>query len=137
MLAAGALRDFLDHMAGVIALVALSAAVMPGLATALRGLLSPPVRSHAQRLHRAVGAVGVGALLAHIGVKVAGGRVDAATAAPGGAAATPWSAWAPSPATSSCSPSPRASGAASSRHATGSARSASSTEPPTPPGPPP
>ncbi|WP_319263333.1 hypothetical protein OG920_33835 [Streptomyces europaeiscabiei] len=41
VLAAGALRDFLDHMAGVIALVALSAAVMPGLATALRGLLSP------------------------------------------------------------------------------------------------
>ncbi|MFJ5733419.1 hypothetical protein [Streptomyces paradoxus] len=82
-LAAGALRDFLDRMAGVIALVALSAAVMLGLATALRGLLPPPVRSQAQRLHRAVGAVGVGALLTHIGVKVAGGRVDAAAAALG------------------------------------------------------
>ncbi|NEC92579.1 hypothetical protein [Streptomyces sp. SID12501] len=80
VLAAGALRDFLDRMAGVIALVALSAAVMLGLATALRGLLPPPVRSHAQRLHRVAGAVGVGALLTHIGVKVAGGRVDAATA---------------------------------------------------------
>ncbi|GAA2306389.1 hypothetical protein GCM10010234_57330 [Streptomyces hawaiiensis] len=83
VLAAGALRDFLDRMAGVIALVALSAAVVLGLATALRGLLPPKVRSPAQRLHRALGAVGVGALLTHIGVKVAGGRVDAAAAALG------------------------------------------------------
>ncbi|MEU1320421.1 hypothetical protein [Streptomyces tibetensis] len=83
VLAAGTLRDVLDRMAGVIALVALSVAVVLGLATALRGLLPRPVRSHAQRLHRATGAVGVGALLTHIGVKVAGGRVDAGAAALG------------------------------------------------------
>ncbi|MFJ9819525.1 hypothetical protein ACIRU3_30535 [Streptomyces sp. NPDC101151] len=80
-LAGGALRGFLDRMAGVVALVALSLAVMLGLATALRGLLPPRPRTGAQHLHRALGVLGVGFLLLHIGVKVAGGRVAATAAA--------------------------------------------------------
>ena len=82
-LAGGALRGFLDRMAGVVALVALSVAVMLGLATALRGLLPPRARTAAQHLHRAFGVLGVGFLLLHIGVKVAGGRVAATAAALG------------------------------------------------------
>ncbi|WP_317445188.1 ferric reductase-like transmembrane domain-containing protein [Streptomyces collinus] len=82
-LAGGVLRGFLDRMAGVVALVALSLAVMVGLATALRGLLPPRARTAAQHLHRALGVLGVGFLLLHIGVKVAGGRVAAGAAALG------------------------------------------------------
>ncbi|MEV5799071.1 ferric reductase-like transmembrane domain-containing protein [Streptomyces collinus] len=82
-LVGGALRGFLDRMAGVVALVALSLAVMAGLATALRGLLPPRARTAAQHLHRALGVLGVGFLLLHIGVKVAGGRVAAGAAALG------------------------------------------------------
>ncbi|MFC9278784.1 hypothetical protein [Streptomyces collinus] len=82
-LVGGALRGFLDRMAGVVALVALSLAVMVGLATALRGLLPPRARTAAQHLHRALGVLGVGFLLLHIGVKVAGGRVAAGAAALG------------------------------------------------------
>ncbi|MFE2096277.1 MULTISPECIES: ferric reductase-like transmembrane domain-containing protein [unclassified Streptomyces] len=82
-LAGGALRGFLDRMAGVVALVALSLAVMLGLATALRGVLPPRPRTVVQHLHRAFGVLGVGFLLLHIGVKVAGGRVAATAAALG------------------------------------------------------
>ncbi|MFJ5970370.1 hypothetical protein [Streptomyces sp. NPDC093060] len=82
-LAGGALRGFLDRMAGVVALVALSLAVMLGLATALRGVLPPRPRTVFQHLHRAFGVLGVGFLLLHIGVKVAGGRVAATAAALG------------------------------------------------------
>ncbi|GAA2920698.1 hypothetical protein [Streptomyces mexicanus] len=59
------------------------AAVRAGPATALRGLLPFPVRALAQRLHRVLGVLGVGFLLPHIGVEVAGGRVSAASAALG------------------------------------------------------
>ncbi|MYW67600.1 hypothetical protein GTY65_26530 [Streptomyces sp. SID8379] len=80
-LAGGELRGFMDRMAGVVALVALSVAVMLGLATALRGVLPPGLRTYAMAAHRGAGVLGVGALFVHIGVKVAGDRIGAAAAA--------------------------------------------------------
>ncbi|MFD7628178.1 hypothetical protein ACFV7Q_19420 [Streptomyces sp. NPDC059851] len=82
-LAGGALQVFLDRMAGVFALVALSCSVMLGLATVFRDVLAPARRQLAQQLHRAAAVAGVGFLLVHIGVKVAGGRVTAVQAALG------------------------------------------------------
>ncbi|MFE2252411.1 hypothetical protein [Streptomyces lavendulae] len=76
-LAGGALQDFLDRMAGVFALVALSVSVMLGLASVFRDLLTPARRQLAQLLHRAAGLAGVGFLLVHIGVKVAGEEIAA------------------------------------------------------------
>ncbi|MEU3721480.1 hypothetical protein, partial [Streptomyces sp. NPDC031705] len=76
----GAVQEFLDRMAGVFALVALSGSVMLGLATVFRDVLTPGRRQFAQLLHRAAGLAGVGFLLVHIGVKVAGERIDAADA---------------------------------------------------------
>ncbi|MEU6862111.1 ferric reductase-like transmembrane domain-containing protein [Streptomyces sp. NPDC046876] len=79
-LAGGALQEFLDEMAGVFALVALSCSVMLGLATVFRDVLSPTHRTLAQHLHRAAAVAGVGFLLIHIGVKVAGDRIAASEA---------------------------------------------------------
>ncbi|MFE2149837.1 hypothetical protein ACFXAO_07405 [Streptomyces lavendulae] len=76
-LAGGALQDFLDRMAGVFALVALSVSVMLGLASVFRDVLTPAWRQFAQLLHRAAGLAGVGFLLVHIGVKVAGEEIAA------------------------------------------------------------
>ncbi|MET8748557.1 hypothetical protein ABZW32_00525 [Streptomyces sp. NPDC004667] len=76
-LAGGALQDFLDRMAGVFALVALSVSVMLGLASVFRDILTPDRRRLAQLLHRAAGLAGVGFLLVHIGVKVAGEEIAA------------------------------------------------------------
>ncbi|MFE2853421.1 hypothetical protein ACFXJO_20080 [Streptomyces lavendulae] len=76
-LAGGALQDFLDRMAGVFALVALSVSVMLGLASVFRDVLTPARRQFAQLLHRAAGLAGVGFLLVHIGVKVAGEEIAA------------------------------------------------------------
>lgn len=79
-LAGGAVQEFLDRMAGVFALVALSGSVMLGLATVFRDVLTPAQRQLAQLLHRAAGLAGVGFLLVHIGVKVAGEKIGAADA---------------------------------------------------------
>ncbi|UQX03498.1 ferric reductase-like transmembrane domain-containing protein [Streptomyces sp. RerS4] len=79
-LVGGAVQEFLDRMAGVFALVALSLSVMLGLATVFRDVLAPGLRQSAQLLHRAAGLVGVGFLLVHIGVKVAGERIAATDA---------------------------------------------------------
>ncbi|WP_371676226.1 hypothetical protein [Streptomyces sp. NBC_01276] len=76
-LVGGALQDFLDRMAGVFALVALSVSVMLGLASVFRDVLTPGRRQLAQLLHRAAGLAGVGFLLVHIGVKVAGEEIAA------------------------------------------------------------
>ncbi|MFG2621425.1 hypothetical protein ACGFXC_27800 [Streptomyces sp. NPDC048507] len=74
-LAGGAPKAFLDEMAGVIALVSLSVSVMLGVASVFRDVLSPGLRRLAQNLHRAAGLAGVGFLLVHIGVKVAGDEI--------------------------------------------------------------
>ncbi|AZM91714.1 hypothetical protein [Streptomyces sp. W1SF4] len=79
-LAGGAVQEFLDRMAGVFALVALSGSVMLGLTTVFRDVLTPAQRQFAQLLHRAAGLAGVGFLLVHIGVKVAGRKIGAADA---------------------------------------------------------
>ncbi|MCX5193830.1 hypothetical protein OOK31_07975 [Streptomyces sp. NBC_00249] len=79
-LVGGAVQEFLDRMAGVFALVSLSLSVMLGVATVFRDVLTPAHRQLAQLLHRAAGLAGVGFLLVHIGVKVAGGRIAASEA---------------------------------------------------------
>ncbi|MEU8772412.1 ferric reductase-like transmembrane domain-containing protein [Streptomyces sp. NPDC048606] len=79
-LVGGAVQEFLDEMAGVFALVSLSLSVMLGLATVFRDVLTPGRRQLAQTLHRAAGLIGVGFLLVHIGVKVAGERIAATDA---------------------------------------------------------
>ncbi|MFD8981484.1 hypothetical protein [Streptomyces sp. NPDC059564] len=79
-LAGGALQEFLDRMAGVFALVSLSVSVMLGVASVFRDVLPPALRQFAQNAHRAAGLAGVGFLLVHIGVKVAGERIAASDA---------------------------------------------------------
>ncbi|MFF2523732.1 hypothetical protein [Streptomyces liangshanensis] len=79
-LAGGAPRDWLDRMAGVVALVALSASVMLGLTTVFRDLLRPAHRRLAQHAHRTAGLAGLAFLVLHIAVKAAGGRVTPAAA---------------------------------------------------------
>ncbi|WP_218783341.1 hypothetical protein, partial [Streptomyces sp. BR123] len=83
VLAGGPLQAFLDRMAGVFALVALSCSVMLGLATVFRDVLTPARRQLAQQAHRAAAVAGVGFLLIHIGVKVGADRVTAVQAALG------------------------------------------------------
>ncbi|WP_326770549.1 hypothetical protein OG978_43090 (plasmid) [Streptomyces sp. NBC_01591] len=74
-LAGGPLRSWLDAMAGVVALVALSGSVLLGLTTVFRDLLAPHHRRYAQHLHRAAGLLGIGFLVLHITVKIAGHRI--------------------------------------------------------------
>ncbi|MFD9570252.1 hypothetical protein ACFWBI_10445 [Streptomyces sp. NPDC059982] len=80
VLTGGAPKAFLDEMAGVFALVSLSVSVMLGVASVFRDVLSPGLRRLAQHLHRAAGLAGVGFLLVHIGVKVAGEEIAATDA---------------------------------------------------------
>ncbi|MFF2412344.1 hypothetical protein [Streptomyces sp. NPDC058092] len=69
------MRAWLDAMAGVVALVSLSGSVLLGLTTAFRNLLAPHHRQYAQHLHRAAGLLGIGFLVLHITVKIAGHRI--------------------------------------------------------------
>ncbi|SHN33389.1 hypothetical protein [Streptomyces yunnanensis] len=72
---------FLDHDAGVLALVSLSATVLWGLAATDRLVLHTPHRLLAQAVHRATGVAGLGFLGLHIGVKAVEGHTTATAAA--------------------------------------------------------
>lgn len=61
---------FLDYMAGVFTLLALTAAVVLGLAATDRVLLTPRRRVALQSAHRAAAAASLGFLAVHIAVKV-------------------------------------------------------------------
>ncbi|GAA2103283.1 hypothetical protein GCM10009801_78150 [Streptomyces albiaxialis] len=72
---------FLDQGAGVLALVALTATVLWGLAATDRILLRPAHRLLAQGVHRGTAVGGLCFLALHIWVKVAEDRTSAAAAA--------------------------------------------------------
>jgi hypothetical protein len=63
-------KAFLDYMAGVFTLLALTAAVVFGLAATDRLLLTPRRRVALQSAHRAAAAASLGFLAVHIAVKV-------------------------------------------------------------------
>ncbi|MGV9311451.1 hypothetical protein ACWDR0_04565 [Streptomyces sp. NPDC003691] len=71
------LREALDFTTGVLALLALTAAVAWGLLATDRLLLSPRHRLVAQAVHRATAAAALGFLVLHASVKTALGHVGA------------------------------------------------------------
>ncbi|WP_206442294.1 hypothetical protein, partial [Streptomyces boncukensis] len=79
--AAGRAWAFLDHGAGVLALVSLTAAVLWGLGATDRILLGPAHRLLAQAVHRGTTAAGLCFLALHVWVKVAGGPTGVGAAA--------------------------------------------------------
>ncbi|MFD7026620.1 hypothetical protein ACFWAR_01115 [Streptomyces sp. NPDC059917] len=68
--AAPEIQAFLDFGAGVLALLALSGAVMWGLTATDRKVLYPEHRLWTQRVHRILAVAGLGFLLLHIWIKV-------------------------------------------------------------------
>ncbi|GAA1758674.1 hypothetical protein GCM10009681_32370 [Luedemannella helvata] len=64
-----------DRYAGVLALLALTGAVVAGLVAALRGPLTPVQRLRMQAVHRAASTAAVGALALHIIIKVTSDEV--------------------------------------------------------------
>ncbi|MCB5166749.1 hypothetical protein LG634_18120 [Streptomyces bambusae] len=77
----GRLWAFLDHGAGVLALVSLTATVLWGLAATDRRLLRSAHRILAQGVHRGLALAGLGFLALHIAVKVAEQRIGPTAAA--------------------------------------------------------
>lgn len=65
-----------DKYAGVLALLALTGAVVAGLVAALRGPLNPAQRLLVQGVHRAASTAAVGALFLHIVIKVVADEVS-------------------------------------------------------------
>lgn len=71
VLSAGAgVRAFLDYFAGVISLVALTAAVVWGVISTGSSFLGPRNRLWAQGVHRALAFISLGFLVLHVGIKV-------------------------------------------------------------------
>ncbi|GAB2723639.1 hypothetical protein [Kitasatospora kifunensis] len=68
---AGRVMAFLDYFAGVFTLLALTAAVVCGLAATDRLVLTPRLRVAVQSVHRATAVAALGFLAVHIAVKVA------------------------------------------------------------------
>ncbi|MDH6132220.1 hypothetical protein P3T37_001605 [Kitasatospora sp. MAA4] len=67
---------FLDYFAGVFTLLALTAAVVCGLAATDRLVLTPRLRVAVQSVHRATAVAALGFLAVHIAVKIAEGHAD-------------------------------------------------------------
>ncbi|MBO1419981.1 hypothetical protein, partial [Streptomyces sp. FH025] len=67
---AGHVTAFLDYFAGVFTLLALTAAVVFGLAATDRLVLTPRLRVAVQSVHRATAVAALGFLAVHIAVKV-------------------------------------------------------------------
>ncbi|MFC7480631.1 hypothetical protein ACFQX7_12065 [Luedemannella flava] len=65
-----------DRYAGVLALLALTGAVVAGLVAALHGPLGPTQRLRMQTVHRAASTAAVGALALHIVIKVVADEVS-------------------------------------------------------------